>query len=86
MLPDSPIENIDHNLRRKRGSSSSSEAEEEEGEDEQCGAAFFGIQDKYENIHVQSCAKKMCTACEIANRSELSTNIREVSPRKPLQL
>ena len=44
-LPDSPIENIDHNLRRKRGSSSSSEAEEEEGEDEQCGAAFFGIQE-----------------------------------------
>ena len=36
------------------------------------------IQDKYENIHVQSCGKKMCTACEIANRfdSTITVNLR----------
>ena len=41
----------------------------QEGED-LCGAAYFGIQKKYENIHEHSCDNKKCTACEITNTHE----------------
>ena len=38
--------------------------------DDLCGAAFFGIQKKYENIHEDSCTSKKCTGCEITNTHE----------------
>ena len=41
----------------------------QEGED-LCGAAYFGIQKKYENIHEHSCSYKKCTGCEITNTHE----------------
>ena len=38
--------------------------------DDLCGAAYFGIQKKYENIHEHSCTNKKCTGCEITNTHE----------------
>ena len=34
---------------------------------DQCGAAYFGLVARYENIHEDSCGSKKCTACEIKN-------------------
>ena len=46
--------------------------------DDLCGAAFFGIQKKYENIHEDSCTNKKCTGCEITNTHEktITLNLR----------
>ena len=40
-----------------------------EGED-LCGAAYFGLQKKYENIYEDACSSKKCTACAITNKFE----------------
>ena len=46
--------------------------------DDLCGAGYFGIQKKYENIHEDSCTLKKCTACEITNTHEkmITINLR----------
>ena len=36
-------------------------------EPDQCGAAYFGLVPRYQNIHEDSCSTKKCTACEIKN-------------------
>ena len=36
-------------------------------EPNQCGAAYFGLVPRYQNIHQDSCSTKKCTACEIKN-------------------
>ena len=43
--------------------------------DDLCGAAYFGIQKKYENIQEHSCTYKKCTACEITNTHEKTINL-----------
>ena len=40
-----------------------------------CGAAYFGVQGKYDNIYETPCSTKRCAACEIANNFEKTVKL-----------